>query len=116
MYPQFSPWGFHPWAPYPTGPVGYFQLGWIPPRPMFVPSIHEKRPRFNEEARSHDVIVIRGGQSPAHKADGRNYKGGQKRVWVPVKRTEAKPAASSEDSNMPHGQKLADDRASEVVE
>ena len=104
MYPQIPPWGFNPWAPYPIGPASYFQPGWIPPRPMFRPNMHEKRARFNHEARSRDAIMVRGkdgsckgaedsssskrfaqSRLPRHNADGKLHIGGQKFAWVPVR-------------------------------
>ena len=107
MYPQFPPWGFNPWAPYPTGPAGYFQPGWIPPRPIFRPNVHEKRARFNEEARSHNAIEIRGGRSPVCSADRNNYKGDYKCVWMPVKRADTKTGKNVDDLDTAHGLKIA---------
>ena len=114
VYPQFPPWGYNPWAPYPTGPACYFQPEWISPRPMFRPDMHEKRARFNQEARSHDAIVARGNRLPVHRADDQNYRGDRQRVWVPVKRAESK-SVSSEDLDAAHGPKLGKHQSAKGV-
>jgi hypothetical protein len=35
MCPQFSPWGFNPWALYTSGPAAYFQSEWVPAGPIY---------------------------------------------------------------------------------
>jgi hypothetical protein len=45
--PWYPPWSFSPWAPYPTGPAGYFPPRWIPSRPAFRQDMHKKRARFS---------------------------------------------------------------------
>jgi hypothetical protein len=77
-YPQYPPWSFSPWVPYPTGPAGYFPPEWIPSRPMFRQDMHKKRARF----------IIHDRQSPRRGAYGKNYMGDRNRVWV--KRAESK--------------------------
>ena len=67
MYPHFPPWGFNPWMPYPTGPACYFQPEWTPPRSTYREPLHEKRARFNQEARSHDAITVQENQTEVHR-------------------------------------------------
>jgi hypothetical protein len=44
--------------------------------------MHEKRARYNQEVRSHDAITVQGNSLPRRSADGKNYTGDHKRVWV----------------------------------
>ena len=119
MYPHFPPWGFNPWMPYPTGPACYFQPEWTPPRSTYREPLHEKRARFNQEARSYDAITVQENRTQVQGADGKNYKGSRKLAWVPVK-TASKvscavanhPAANSDELDGDHvrqcGQRAAD--------
>jgi hypothetical protein len=109
-YPQFCPWGFNLWAPYPTGPLCYHQGEWIPSRRMFRPKLHEKRVRFNQKATSHDTTVIRGNRSLVE--DVKNYKGGHKLMWVPVKHVEPKFVDGLDTA---HGLKLGENQSVEGV-
>jgi hypothetical protein len=82
MYPQYPPWGFSPWAPYPIGPAGYFQPGWVPARPPFRSYMHDTRARLNPGVRSRDAIIVQDTQLPKHGAYGKNYTGDRNSVWV----------------------------------
>ena len=97
MYPQFPPWGYNPWVPYPTGPTCYFQPEWISSRPMFRPNSRGRsRARFNQRAIPRDDNVIFGsderpvsGTSDTrgrYNADGIIHIGGQKFKWMPINR------------------------------
>ena len=116
MYSQFPPWGFNPWVQYPLGPAGYFQPEWVPAGPMYRRPLHDKRPRFNQEARPRDAITVRGNQPPVDGAHERIYKGGRQSIWVPVKHAERKVVKHSDDSEVFHGSKIADSRSIGVVE
>jgi hypothetical protein len=117
-------WG-NPWAPYPTGPVGYFCPHWISPILVFRPYLHEKKARFSQKTRSRDAIAIRSDdekpfsrtstQRGRHYADGKNYKGDHKRMWAPVKRVEPKSVECSEDSNVAHSLRLGEHQSAEDV-
>jgi hypothetical protein len=89
MRPQYPPWDLNRCAPYSTWPAGYFQLGWVPSRPMFREDMHKKKARFNQNVRPNNVKPISIITSPQgrHSADAKNYKGGRNLVWVPVRPT-----------------------------
>jgi hypothetical protein len=75
----------------------------------------EKRARFNREGRLRDAdIVVQKNQPPRHGANGKEYKGDCKRVWVPVKRTESK-SASSKDLDAADDSKLGEHRPDDGV-
>jgi hypothetical protein len=75
--------------------------------------MHEKRPLFNQRARSRDTIVVRGSRSPVHIADGKNYHFERKHVWVPVKHSEPRLVKSSEDLDVGHDLKLREHPSAE---
>jgi hypothetical protein len=89
---------------------------------MFRPYSHEKRARFNPNVRSNDAIVIRGndeeqvrvtGPRKRNYANGKNYIGDCKRIWV--KRVELNLAESLDDIDGVHGLKPAGHRIAKDV-
>jgi hypothetical protein len=115
VYPRLPSQGVKHWAPYRTRPGVYFQQEYVSPRYMFRPHFHAERARFNQKARSHDAAVIRGNRLSVGSADGKNYKGNQKFVWVPVKHAEPKSVESSVDLNVAHSLKRAEHQTAECV-
>jgi len=113
MYPQIPPYGFNPWVPHPTGPECFYQPGWAASGSVFGQHVYGKRPRFNQEVRANDAIVVHGGRknsasgivnshrevkagsskgrgsaqnsSSRYNAGHKNFVGGRKSVWVPIK-------------------------------
>ena len=101
---------------YPTEPACYFQLEWIPSGPIYREPLHGKKDRFNQEVRPRDPIVIRGNRSPVRKTNMRNYDGGRKLTWVPVKRAGPKHVKSSDDLDNARALKFGEHQSAEGVE
>jgi hypothetical protein len=105
MYPRSTSPGFNHWMPYPTWPARYFRPEWIPSRAIYRGSLHEKRARYNQEARPRDAFVVRGSRSPVQTAESKDNKGGRKLVWMPVKRAEPKSVTISDNTDVAHALK-----------
>ena len=83
---------------------------------MFRRYSHEKSARFCGEARPRDAIVIRGNRPPVHNTDGRNYKGGRQRTWVPVRRAGHEPVGKSGNYVASHGPELGGNQSDQGIE
>jgi hypothetical protein len=123
MYPQIPPYGFNPWVPHPTGPECFYQPGWATSGSVFGQHVYGKRPRFNQEVRANDAIVVHRGRknsafgivnphreaeagsskgrgsaqssSPRYNTGNKNFVGGRKSMWVP-----AKPGGRTNNSDL----------------
>ena len=111
----FPPWGFNPWVTYPTGTC-YFQPEWIPSGSMYREPLHGKRDRFNQEVRPGDAIFIQGNRSSVCKRDIRNYNGGRKLTWVPLKRARPKSIINSDSLDTAHALKPGEGQSAAGVE
>jgi hypothetical protein len=105
MFSQFSPHCFSSSAPYPTRRACYFQQEWIPSEHVHRGPLHEKGARFNKKVRPRDVSEFRGNnEKPISKTSNPRRRqsthekyiiGGQKLMWMPVKRAELKVLQNS---------------------
>ena len=82
---------------------------------MYRKLLHEKRARFNEEARSRDALFIRRNRSSVHNGDGIIHKGDRNLTWMLVQHTEVETVENSDDSVASHGLKLVEGQSTEGV-
>jgi hypothetical protein len=75
--------------------------------------MHEKKARFNHEFRSCDAVVIQRNQSPRPDTNGKNYEGGSKRIWTPVRRIKPKPVQNPDDLNAGNTLKVGEYQSAE---